>query len=151
MTDGEIDAKKIKAELSVQVDELEKQRDIVNQMEKKANEEKGSYQRMFGKVKEEIDGKDFAQRKKTAIDRRTMRLSKLSMFSDIKGFQGELFMDIKEDAEMMVEQIFANVCLRKIEGMENREEFIRELKEMIRGKGMSRPKLSFEGDDRNDN
>lgn len=33
----------------------------------------------------------------------------------------ELFMDIKEDAENIVENLFTNVCLKKIEKIEDRE------------------------------
>lgn len=45
---------------------------------------------------------------------------------------------------MIAEQIITNVCLKKLEGLNSKEEYIKELKELVlRGKGTNKPKFSF--------
>ena len=48
----------------------------------------------------------------------------------------ELFVDIQEDAENIVENIFVNVCMKKLENIQDKEKYIKELQQMIKTKAI---------------
>lgn len=95
-----------------------------------------------------VKSDDFAQRQRATTQRKTMRLSRMSMFSDIKGFQMELFLDIKEDAENIAENIFVGVCMKKLENVKDKDQYMKELQMLVQNKKIpqTKPKFSFEKD-----
>lgn len=98
----------------VDYSEFERKREETNKLTSEIDYQKDNFKKTINNITLDVRDVTLKERKKSNIIRKKSRMSRMSVFGELKGFEREFRLKIKQDADKIIENMFLDVMVKKL-------------------------------------
>ena len=116
----------------IDYEEFERKAQETNKLTSEIDFQKDNFKKTINNITLDVRDVTLKERKKSNIIRKKSRMSRMSVFGELKGFEREFRLKIKQDADKIIENMFLDIMVKKLGFLdEEKDQYIKKLENTV--------------------